>query len=262
MRQRLLAVVMTAAFVAGLVLVVPVAGAQEVPDTNLDLTIEPTEGPPGTVVDTFVPPEQALEVCLDPDVALDELIAALEDLADESEATIGDLEGLIALDPLDPQVPELEALIAQLEGVVDLLNGLIASLPAIGGIAVFYVLAFADIVTQEPVGPTSMWDPVTGEGQITAPEAPFGLYALAALCLGLDLTVDLDDVTETLEGMDPSDPEAMAEAIVMLFVDPDNPIGLGFELYCLGDAAFCAELLGPGNGVPATPVTGDPRFTG
>ena len=54
-----------------------------------------------------------------------------------------------------------------------------------------FVMTFADIATQEPVGEMGNFDPGTGEGSVVVPDIEPGLWAVAAACVGPVLDVDL-----------------------------------------------------------------------
>jgi len=46
-----------------------------------------------------------------------------------------------------------------------------------------FVMAFADIATQQPVGQTGNFDPNTGVGSVVVPDVPHGLSAVVAACV-------------------------------------------------------------------------------
>jgi hypothetical protein len=53
-----------------------------------------------------------------------------------------------------------------------------------------FVLTFADIATQEPVGEMGNFDPATGEGIVEVPDITPGQWAVAAACVGPSLDPD------------------------------------------------------------------------
>lgn len=53
-----------------------------------------------------------------------------------------------------------------------------------------FVLTFADLATQQPVGELGHFDPVTGAGSVTVPDITPGLWAVAATCVGPVLDLD------------------------------------------------------------------------
>ncbi|HEX6236756.1 MAG TPA: hypothetical protein VFZ68_06160 [Acidimicrobiales bacterium] len=54
-----------------------------------------------------------------------------------------------------------------------------------------FVMTFADIATQEPVGERGSFDPATGAGTVAVPDVEPGLWAVAAACVGPTLDLDL-----------------------------------------------------------------------
>jgi hypothetical protein len=55
-----------------------------------------------------------------------------------------------------------------------------------------FVMTFADVATQEPVGELSNFDPDTGVGSVVVPDVDPGLWAVAAACVGP--TFDIDEL--------------------------------------------------------------------
>ncbi len=53
-----------------------------------------------------------------------------------------------------------------------------------------FVLTFADLAIQQPVGELGHFDPVTGAGSVTVPDITPGLWAVAATCVGPVLDLD------------------------------------------------------------------------
>jgi hypothetical protein len=71
------------------------------------------------------------------------------------------------------------------------LSGFIGPEPAEEALPQTFVMTFADIATQEPVGERGNFDPDTGEGSVVVPDVDPGLWAVAATCVGPTLDVDL-----------------------------------------------------------------------
>jgi hypothetical protein len=222
----------------------------QVPELNLDVTIDPDAGPPGTVITATVDPNQAQEECLaDP---LDEITAILTTLA-----TGGDPN----FDAID------QAFLTALAGAIQ--SGAIPF-----DVALLYVTVFVDILTQQPVPGSDqpMWDPIQGTSDITAPEATPGTYAVAMVCFGLTEDPDPAAIADALQGLlDPSDPSQLqnaAQAVIPLLIDQDDPLGTGVALFCLDNAAqtFCEAAPAPPPVEPPGPaavaVPGSPAFTG
>jgi hypothetical protein len=228
--------------------VAPSAEAQ-IPELNLDVTIDPILGPPGTSIHASVDPEQAQTECLtDP---VDDLAGILSDVA------AGGSPDLTVIDQAF-----LTALAAAIQS---------GAIPF--DVALLYIGAFVDIASQSPVPGSDqpMWDPIQGQLDIVAPVAAPGTYAVAMVCLGLDEDPDPAAIAAALQGLaDPSDPSQLqnaAQAIIPLLVDQDNPLGTGVALFCLDNAAGTSCT--PPAAAPAAPqqppalaVPGNPAFTG
>ncbi len=221
----------------------------QLPELNLDVTIDPEAGPPGTVIHASVDPMQAQDECIaDP---LNELTNILTTLA-----TGGDPN----FDAIDQAF--LTALAAAIQS---------GAIPF--DVALLYITAFVDILTQQPVEGSDqpMWDPIQGTVDITAPEATPGTYAVAMVCFGLTQDPDPQAIADALQGLlnpaDPSQLQNAAQAVIPLLIDQDNPLGTGVALFCLDNAAgtHCAAPPTPPvtqPGPAALAVPGDPAFTG
>jgi hypothetical protein len=53
-----------------------------------------------------------------------------------------------------------------------------------------FVMAFADVATQQPIGELGSFDPTTGAGSVTVPNLPPGPAVVAAACVGPTLDID------------------------------------------------------------------------
>jgi hypothetical protein len=157
-----------------------------------------------------------------------------------------------------------------------------------------FVLTFADIATQEPVGEMGNFDPATGEGVVVVPDITPGQWAVAAACVGPVLDLDLLEagirenaafLEELGAPVDPNSPEFQefaeeflgeedASAIdFVTAVGPDllepivTPDALGAVIFCILDRnGQCPNgPPPPGDGDepgPALPVVLEPGFTG
>ncbi|HYF44895.1 MAG TPA: hypothetical protein VD926_01710 [Acidimicrobiales bacterium] len=249
--RRTIATVAVAALVALVAAVSssPTASAQ-LPELNLDITIDPIFGPPGTTIHASVDPAQAQQECIaDPVSRLTQIL---------TELAAG---GAPDFDPIDQTF--LTALAAGLQS---------GAIPF--DIGLLYVGVFADIATQAPVPGSDqpMWDPFQGEVDIVAPVAAPGTYAVVMICFGLNEDPDPAAIADALQGFsdvsDQEELEAAAQAVIPLLIDQDDPLGTGVELFCLDNQAgtSCQPDAGPADPEPTQPpaiaVPGNPAFTG
>jgi hypothetical protein len=236
-------VVCVAAVLASVALAVPATADHT--EARLTLQIDPKEGPVGTQINATVP-EEYKEICLDENA----FIADFQTL-------VGQIIGGFDF------APTIEQLLMDIDTLPE------ADLQNLNLTFVF-ALAFADIATQQPVTDettgeqaTSFWDPATGQGTIEAPNVhprP-SLYAVAAVCLKLKELGQIDpaEVAEALQGLDPSDPEGAAQALLLPLLNQDPDIAWA-ALFCLqGDNG---EPCGAPTAAAAEPVAAAPAFTG
>jgi hypothetical protein len=242
-------IVLAAAMLASVTLVGPATADHT--EARLTLQIDPEEGKVGTPINATVP-EEYKQVCL----SGNEFVA-------QFQTVVGQIIGGFQ--------PDVQAL---LESVKDAPN----LTPEDLNFTFLFVLAFVDIATQQPVtdettgkDATSFWDPATGKGTIEAPNVhprP-ALYAVAAVCLKLKDPdqIDPQEVVQALQGVDPSDPEAVGQALLLPLVNQDPDVAWA-ALYCLqGDNGEpCGGPTGAeataGEASPAQAVTATPAFTG
>jgi hypothetical protein len=237
-------VVLAAAMLASVVLAAPATGDHT--EARLTLQIDPMEGQVGTPINATVP-EEYKEICL----SENDFVAAFQTLVGQ---VIGGFDFAQTVEDL-------------LQSIADIPN----LTPEDLNLTFVFALAFADIATQQPVvdettgeQATSFWDPATGQGTIETPNVhprP-ALYAVAAVCLRLKTLDEIDpaEVAEALQGLDPSDPEAAAQTLLLVLVQQDPDIAWA-ALYCLlGDNG--EPCSGPTAAGPAEAVTAEPAFTG
>jgi hypothetical protein len=62
--------------------------------------------------------------------------------------------------------------------------------PAENALPQTFVMTFADVATQEPVGELGNFDPATGQGSVVVPDVDPGLWAVAAACVGPSFDID------------------------------------------------------------------------
>jgi hypothetical protein len=234
-------VVCVAAVLASVALMVP-ATAQT--DARLTLQIDPKEGPVGTQINATVP-EEYKEICLS---------------ENEFVANFQTLVGQVAGD--NEFAPTVEALLGSIGSLATLT-------PEDLNFTILFVLAFADVATQQPVTDettgqqaTSFWDPATGQGTIEAPNVhprP-SQYAVAAVCLRLKTLdeVNPDEVAQALQSLpENTDPEAAAQVLLLVLINQEPEVAWA-SLFCLqGDNGEPC-----GGPTAAAPVVAEPAFTG
>jgi hypothetical protein len=238
-------IVLVAAVVASAALVGPATAQTE---ARLTLQIDPTEGKVGAPINATVP-EEYKQVCL-----------SKNDFVANFQTLVGQVIG--GFDPSNSIVPLLES-------VQDAPN----LTPEDLNFTFLFALAFADIATQQPVvdettgqQATSFWDPATGKGTIETPNVhprP-ALYAVAAVCLKLKEPGEIDpnEVVQALQGVDPADPEALGQALLLPLINQEPRVAWA-ALFCLqGDNGEPCGGPTTSEAGPAEPVTGEPRFTG
>lgn len=116
-----------------------------------------------------------------------------------------------------------------------------------------FVMSFADVATQQLIGPAGTFDPVTGVGSTTVPDQPPGLYAVVAACLRPTFDLDaieaavrqggqfLQSIGAVFGAMNgPTSPEFLAFAQQYL-----NSTQVGFELLIEFVEAVRLNLLQP-----------------
>jgi hypothetical protein len=187
MLKRIRSVTVAAALVTAVCLAGP-ASAQ----APLGFSIAPTEGFPGDVVNGMVDTDDVAANCV---TDLATFQARFEDQFNgpfEGSSEFGELPETF----FDPNVPccvyenhdqlaYVLTLFVQL-GILSNLNGAAeAALPQT------FVMTFADIATQEPVGEMGNFDPETGEGSVVVPDVDPGLWAVAATCVGPSFDLEM-----------------------------------------------------------------------
>lgn len=240
-----------AAAVLGLVVLAPPAATA--PEPRFTLQIDPTTGPVGTNIHTQVPPE-ATDVggeCL----SRNEIFARLQQVVGT----------VIAQGNPGPAVT---ALLQSLQNPQ-------AFGPDDIDLTLFFVLAFADPVTQRPAidgttgkeSKTSFWDPVSGAGEITAPAAKRpGNYFVAAICLDLNTNPDpaalAGAVQQIIDGgaSGQNALEDAATALLTPLINQDAKIAWVAPFCLTGDNG--EPCGGPAEATAAEPVTAEPTLTG
>jgi hypothetical protein len=184
MRQReLINTIVGAAFVT-----VIAAGAARA-QAPLGLTIDPTEGRAGDTVSGQVNPADVAAGCV---TDITQFQARFEELFTGPYAS-GGTEGPL----FEHFFPGGEFVFENTSQAAYSLTGFVVLgiSSNIGGAAdtafpQTFVMAFADVATQQPIGELGSFDPTTGVGSVTVPDLPPGPAFVAATCVGPTLDVD------------------------------------------------------------------------
>ncbi|MBN2622121.1 MAG: hypothetical protein JXA83_02075 [Acidimicrobiales bacterium] len=246
------------------------AGAQETP--TLGFEIDRTEGAPGDEVNGQVDVDDVAEYCAV--------------TPEEVQARFGELTALMQeMGPAYMPAPEdeywdIDFLSYSFIGAVAMaiefdMEGATGTL-----LDQSFVMTFADIATQSPVGERANFDPAVGTATVTVPDVDPGLWAVAATCV----EPSLDQAT--IE-------QAIAEGSVYIkealglgdqvpadwtFPDPDSglqflfdsapilleplmvPQAMGFQIFCVvdGTGACPTDEPPPSGPDPSTPPPADP----
>jgi hypothetical protein len=179
--RRLIRTMATAALVTGVL-----AGGEVRAQAPLGFTIDPTQGVAGTIVTGQVDPADVAESCV---TDLAEFQARFDDLTFNVlafsapdplwlrffPADVTDI--LTTVETHDQLAYTLTLLVAV--GVASNTGGAAeAALPQT------FVMTFADLATQEPVGELGSFDPVTGVGSVVTPDVACGPWPVVATCVG------------------------------------------------------------------------------
>lgn len=205
---------------------------------QLGFTIDPTQGFPGDTVNGQVDPATVAANCT---TTVEGLSAVFTDLF-VGPFVSSDTEGEL------PQrfFPDPENIVyensSQLSYVLTLLVVLGISQnindAAVGALPQTFVMTFADIATQEPIGPLGNFDPTTGVGSTIVPDLPPSLQAVVATCV--TPTFDIDALEQgIIEG------GQFLDSIGVQF-GPEGPVSPEFEAFAqqfLGTTSTGFELL-------------------
>jgi hypothetical protein len=262
------------------------AGAQDAP--ALGFEIDPTEGSPGDTVAGQVDVGDVAENCAltagEISSRFAELGLALQEILPDYAPGEGDefqsteylgaqFLGMVAYGiennlVLDPEAPP------ESPGAADI------TLPQT------FIMTFADIATQTPVGERANFDPEVGSATVTVPDVEPGLWAVAAACVtpSLDEATISQAITEAADFLErelelsdqvpldwqfPGGYEAglafIADAAPTLLEPLMVPQALGFQIYCVQDASGACQggeppppRPGPTEPPAGTPAPGAP----
>lgn len=266
------------------------AGAQQEPD-ELGFEVNILEGRPGEVVTGTVNPDDVAEHCV---TDLEDFQARFQELAAIFQET-GDGSLMSRFFPTaEFEFTNHEQLAFSATGIVAFGIGANFDGAAEEALPQTFVLTFAEIATQEPIGEMGNFNPQTGEGVVFVPDIEPGQWAVAAACVGPVFDLDLLEagirenaafLEELGAPVDPNSPEFQEFAEEFLgeegatsidfvtAVGPDllepivTPDALGAQVFCiLDDNGVCPDgAPSPGDDDepgPAPPVIVQPDFTG
>jgi hypothetical protein len=171
------------------------AGAQE----PLGFTIDPTSGFPGSIVSGQVDVDDVAAQCATTLEALQAEFLALLNGPFEGGAPTGPLFSAFFPGQTDYVFENCDQAAYSITGITTFaiaqnFNGATeTALPQT------FVMTFADILTQEPLGELGSFDPATGEGSVVVPNLQCGPQAVVAVCVEptLDLALLEEGIRET-----------------------------------------------------------------
>ncbi|HEV7733588.1 MAG TPA: hypothetical protein VGR62_15585, partial [Candidatus Binatia bacterium] len=135
-----------------------------------------------------------------------------------------------------------------------------------------FVMTFADLATQQPIGQRGSFDPVTGVGSVVVPNLDPGIYPVAATCVApnLDLLLAaIEQASTTLEESGPALPlpndfdlfASLFEFGPQLIVPMMSPRALGVQIFSiLADVDHFQCYRARTTGFNDLPVTLSDRF--
>ena len=197
--RRLLKALAAVAFVTG---VFPASPARAV--GTLGLSISTNQGYPGDNVACHVVPADITAQC---NTTIESLEAAISPTADKmaNDNTFITIYFPECVDPSSPDCTvfrpnytyEQEAYVVIAFAAIGISANVDFGFGAATEVALpqTFVLTFAEIATQTPVGQRSLFDMTTGEGSITVPNIAPGLWALAAACVEPNIDLIPDAIT-------------------------------------------------------------------
>ncbi|MFP3901196.1 MAG: hypothetical protein ACLFXM_10095 [Acidimicrobiia bacterium] len=180
------------------------AGAQDEGPATLGFAVDKTQAPPGTLVLGKANAADVAEHCV---TDLEAFQTRFQELLAGPFAGLG-TEGEL-FERFFPDFEEGEEAVFDTHdkvayGLVALVAlGLGANLNGAADDALpqTFVMTFADIVTQNPVGERGNFDPDTGEGSVVVPDIDPGQWAVAAACVGP--TFDIDALESGIRSVGP-----------------------------------------------------------
>jgi hypothetical protein len=250
MLKQLRTVVTAACFVS--LTMASTATAQE----PLGFTIDPTQGLPGVTVSGQVDPADVAAQCVTTVEGLQAEFQALLDGPFVGGNTEGELVQRFFPDPNNiiyenlGQIAYVLTLFTVL-GIAQNING-----AAETALPQTFVMTFADIATQQPVGELGHFDPVTGAGSVVVPDVSCEIpWAVAATCVEPVFDLDLLEagIRESAEFLMEigyqfdvgSDTGPLSPAAIAFMQDFLNTDLEGFDLFIAFLGAIGPDLIQP-----------------
>jgi hypothetical protein len=207
----------------------------------LGFTIDPTQGFPGSVVSGQVDPADVAASCV---TDLAEFQARFSDVALNVLAYNAPTPpDLLWQRFFPPDTPDLLSVITSHDQLAYTLTLLVTIGIATnqGGAAEAalpqtFVMAFADLATQNPIGELGSFDPVTGVGSVVVPDLTPGTHPVVATCIGPNPDRDALEAGIRESG-------AFLASIGAPVVSPLDPAFEAFAQSYLGSTAVGFELL-------------------
>lgn len=202
---------------AGLMVGALIAGPG-IAQAQLGFTIDPTQGLPGTVVSGQVDPGDIAAQCVTTVEGLQAEFQALLDGPFVGGNTEGELTQRFFPDPNNIIYENLDQIAYVLTlfvilGIAQDINGATeTALPQT------FVMTFADLATQQPVGELGHFDPVTGIGSVVTPNVTCGPWPVVATCVVPTFNLDL------LEAGIRRNAEFLMSIGYQFDVGPDGPV--------------------------------------
>lgn len=238
---------------------------------TLGLSIDPTSGVRGTTVAGQVNPADIAANCNTTPEQLQAAFAPLLERLSTDPALcelifpgLGDCSPLNIPNPTNyTQLSYFYLVLAAFAVTEDFSGATAAALPQT------FVMLFADVATQAPLGPTGNFDPVTGVGSVVVPDIAAGQYPVAAACVVPDPSVDrvlgaiqLGSQTLQLEAVPLPDADPTFDYLSSVFelgprmiVPLMVPKAIGLQLFTIANPVL-GFTIDPTEGLPGDTVNG------
>jgi hypothetical protein len=198
---------------------------------GLGFTIDPTQGVPGTVVNGQVDVDDIAASCTTDLAAFQARFAELLSGPFAGGSVTGELFQRFFPGQTDFIFENCDQLAYSITGITGFAIAENFNGAAETAFPQTFVMTFADLATQDPLGPLGSFDPTTGVGSVVAPDLTPGPYPVVATCVGTSLNLD---VLET--GIRETGDFLRSIGLTDEICDPNIP-----EF-----AEFIEEFLGPG----------------